>query len=236
MAVCYHLSTEENRDGYPVKYWDVPKRKEIAMRQRSLLDMEIIRNTIESYRETFGEMPTVSEVSNATRISRSAVGRYMKLMKEQGEFESRGARGYISREEQVQRSMCQIPILGEVSCGLRKLAVEDVMGYVAMPKEYLGGGKFYVLIADGESMRDIGIHTGDLVLIRDQDYADSGQVVVALDDNDEATLKRYIPHLTQGYVDLVPENSEFPVQRIDLSAGEKLTIQGVAVKVIKDIL
>ena len=63
------------------------------MRQRSLLDMEIIRNTIESYRETFGEMPTVSEVSNATRISRSAVGRYMKLMKEQGEFESRGARG-----------------------------------------------------------------------------------------------------------------------------------------------
>ena len=90
------------------------------MRESSRLDMEVIRNTIESYLETFGEMPTVSEVSNATKLSRSAVGRYMKLMKDQGEFMSRGVKGYMSYEEQVQRSMCQIPIIGEVSCGLRR--------------------------------------------------------------------------------------------------------------------
>ena len=205
------------------------------MRESSRLDMEVIRNTIESYLETFGEMPTVSEVSNATKLSRSAVGRYMKLMKDQGEFMSRGVKGYMSYEEQVQRSMCQIPIIGEVSCGLRRLAVQDITGYVALPREYLGGGKYYVLIADGESMKNIGIHTGDLVLIRDQDYADPGQVIVALDDNDEATLKRYYPHLTQGYVDLVPENEEMPVQKIDFNAGDRLAILGVAVKVIKDI-
>ena len=206
------------------------------MRESSRLDMEVIRNTIESYLETFGEMPTVSEVSNATKLSRSAVGRYMKLMKDQGEFMSRGVKGYMSYEEQVQRSMCQIPIIGEVSCVLRRLAVQDITGYVALPREYLGGGKYYVLIADGESMKNIGIHTGDLVLIRDQDYADPGQVIVALDDNDEATLKRYYPHLTQGYVDLVPENEEMPVQKIDFNAGDRLAILGVAVKVIKDIL
>ena len=41
----------------------------------------------------------------------------------------------MSYEEQVQRSMCQIPIIGEVSCGLRRLAVQDITGYVALPRE-----------------------------------------------------------------------------------------------------
>ena len=73
------------------------------------------------------------------------------------------------------------------------------------------------------------------MLVREQAYADPGQVVVALDDNGEATLKRYRPHLTQGYVDLEPENDSMPVQRIDFKAGQSLTIQGVAVKVLTDI-
>ena len=206
------------------------------MQKRSIRDMNTIRECIASYKEAFGEMPTISEVAASTGISRPAVGRYMKMMKDNGEFTGDGSsRGYVSYEEIVQRQMRQIPIIGTVSCGLRKLAVQDITGYVSLPKEYLGGGNYYVLIADGESMINIGINSGDLVLVREQAYADPGQVVVALDDNGEATLKRYRPHLTQGYVDLEPENDSMPVQRIDFKAGQSLTIQGVAVKVLTDI-
>ena len=193
------------------------------MQKRSIRDVNTIRECIASYKEAFGEMPTISEVAASTGISRPAVGRYMKMMKDNGEFIGDGSsRGYVSYEEIV-------------PCGLRKLAVQDITGYVSLPKEYLGGGDYYVLIADGESMINIGINSGDLVLVREQAYADPGQVVVALDDNGEATLKRYRPHLTQGYVDLEPENDNMPVQRIDFKAGQSLTIQGVAVKVLTDI-
>ena len=205
------------------------------MQKRSIRDLGIVGNCIRSYQEAFGEVPTITEVANATGLSRAAVGRYMKMMKDNGDFIGDGPRGYVSPEETMQRRMKQIPILGEVSCGLRKLAVQDLKGYLALPKEYLGPGEYYVLIADGESMKNIGIHTGDLVLVREQNFADPGQVVVALDENGNATLKRYRPYLTQGYVDLVPENDEMETQRIDIRQEGALVIQGVAMKVIRDI-
>ena len=82
-------------------------------------------------------------------------------------------------------------------------------------------------------MINVGIDSGDLVLIRRQDTAEPGQIVVALDiDKDEATLKRYFPEPEKGRIRLHPEN---PDEKEIYMSIERCRIQGVAVKIIKDL-
>ena len=84
-------------------------------------------------------------------------------------------------------------------------------------------------------MINAGISNSDIVIVRHQNTAEPGQIVVALVDSAEASLKRYFPHPEEGTVDLVPENSEYQTMTVDLSA-QTLIIQGVAVKVVKDLI
>ncbi len=74
-----------------------------------------------------------------------------------------------------------------------------------------------------------------LVSIKAQSTADEGQIIVALLDDENATLKRYYPHLNDGYVILRAENEAYEDQVIDLKK-HNLVIQGIAIKVIKDVL
>ena len=82
-------------------------------------------------------------------------------------------------------------------------------------------------------MINAGIDTGDLVIIRKQQTAEPGQIVVALVDDETATLKRYRPIPEKNIVELVPENDKFDVQVIDLTE-RRLAIQGVAIGVYKN--
>ena len=121
------------------------------------------------------------------------------------------------------------PILGKVSCGVPKFAEENIEEYVRLPVALFGRGQFFILRANGDSMIEADINDGDLVLIRQQNYADEGQIVVALMD-DEATLKRYYPEPEKQRIRLHPENS-----RMDDIYVSDCIIQGVAVKVLKDL-
>lgn len=121
------------------------------------------------------------------------------------------------------------PILGKVSCGVPKFAEENIEEYVRLPVALFGRGQFFILRANGDSMIEADINDGDLVLIRQQNYADEGQIVVALMD-DEATLKRYYPEPEKQRIRLHPENSQMD----DILVSDCI-IQGVAVKVLKDL-
>ena len=79
-------------------------------------------------------------------------------------------------------------------------------------------------------MINVGIHDGDLVIIRKQNAADEGQIVVALTDDGEWTLKRYYLDRRRRKIRLHPENDEMEDMYFD-----KIQIQGVAVKTIRDI-
>jgi len=98
-----------------------------------------------------------------------------------------------------------------------------------MPVSLFGKGEFHILRANGDCMINAGIDDGDLVLIRQQSYADEGQIVVALME-DEATLKRYYPEPGKHRVSLQPENDLMQPIYVD-----DCIIQGVAVKVLKDL-
>ena len=121
------------------------------------------------------------------------------------------------------------PILGKVSCGVPKFAEENIEEYVRLPVALFGRGQFFILRANGDSMIEADINDGDLVLIRQQNYADEGQIVVALMD-DEATLKRYYPEPENQRIRLHPENCQLD----DIFVSDCI-IQGVAVKVLKDL-
>lgn len=120
-------------------------------------------------------------------------------------------------------------LLGCVSCGVPKFAEENIEEYVRLPIALFGRGQFFILRANGDSMIEANIDHGDLVLIRQQNYADEGQIVVALMD-DEATLKRYYPEPENRRVRLHPENKQMDDIFVD-----NCVIQGVAVNVLKDL-
>lgn len=121
------------------------------------------------------------------------------------------------------------PIIGSIPAGYPVLALEDIEGYADIP--YSDEENYFFLRVNGESMKNAGIHTGDLVLIRRQKCAEDGQVVAARVNGDEATLKRY---KKQGdNVLLLPENPGFEPRIVpakDFETGDAQII-GVALEV-----
>ena len=102
----------------------------------------------------------------------------------------------------------RLPLLGEIAAGAPLLAEQNVEDYVAVPEPLARGGEEFLLRVRGESMIDAGILEGDIVVVRRQQDANDGDIVVALagDDElaDEATVKRLFRE--NGRVRLQPEN------------------------------
>ena len=122
-----------------------------------------------------------------------------------------------------------IPILGRVPCGSAKEALVDSDAYLPLPKSILDNGDYYILVASGDSMIGAGIENGDYVLVKQQTTAREGEIVVALIDGC-TTLKRLHFDKYSKKIILYPENSEY-----EPSSYEKIEIQGIAVKVFKDL-
>ncbi|MGL6044015.1 MAG: LexA family protein, partial [Sandaracinobacteroides sp.] len=103
-----------------------------------------------------------------------------------------------------------VPLVGRIAAGLPIEAIED-HEQLAVPQALLGPGEHYALQVSGDSMVEAGIYDGDFALIRKADDAREGEIVVALIDNAEATLKYF--HREKGMVRLDPANSLHQPQR-----------------------
>ena len=192
--------------------------------------LKMLEEFIDEYIEKNHTAPTISEITDGVELPRSTIGRYIAYMREQGVIDYEGHRSITTRQVQKTNSeSVKVPVLGSVSCGVPKLAIENIEEYIRLPVALFGRGDFFILRANGDSMIEAGIEDGDLVLIRVQNYADSGQIVVALMD-DEATLKRFYPEPEKRRIRLHPENSALK----DIYVKECI-IQGIAVKVLKDL-
>ena len=195
----------------------------------------VLENYIDECLDKEGTAPTLHEIEAATGIPRATAARYLKKMQAEGRLVYGGCRRMRTEKSLKRREgTLSVPVAGAVSCGLPKDARQDIEEYVSLPVSWLGQGEYYALRADGRSMINIGIEPGDIVLVRRQETAEPGEVVVALVDSETATLKRYRPLPDKQLIELVPENDEFAVQTVD-PAAQSFRIQGVAVKVIKDI-
>jgi repressor LexA len=91
----------------------------------------------------------------------------------------------------VEAGASEIPLMGRIAAGVPIAAISEVMRQVAVPQAMLTHGQHYALEVKGDSMKDVGINDGDVVVIRETNSADNGDIVVALVDGQEATLKRF---------------------------------------------
>jgi repressor LexA len=175
----------------------------ISERQRRILDF------IKSEVAEKGYPPSVREIGNAVGLrSSSTVHGHLTKLEELG---------YIRRDLSKPRAIelledaaaprmrvVDVPLVGKVTAGTPILAVENIEEYYPIPKDFAGHEDVFMLRVKGDSMIEAGILDGDFVLVSRQETASNGEIVVALIDGEEATVKRFYHEGT--HVRLQPEN------------------------------
>ena len=125
-------------------------------------------------------------------------------------------------------NIISIPILGKIAAGLPIESISDNTNYIELPETLLKKGEYFILNVEGDSMIEAGIFDGDQVVIRKANDANNGEIVVALIDNNEATLKRIFKRGQQ--VALQPENSNY---KTVIYGPDRIQIQGVLKHLIR---
>lgn len=119
------------------------------------------------------------------------------------------------------REMVDVPIVGNVTAGVPILAVENIEDTFPIPIEYVNNDEVFMLRVKGDSMIEAGIFNKDLILVRQQSYADNGDIVVALLDDDYATVKTF--YKEKDHIRLQPENAALsPIIVSDVSIVGKV--------------
>lgn len=174
--------------------------------------------------------PTIREIGERFGLDPHAVYNHLKALERKGCL-ARGASKARSLRlvgRAQERAGRPIPVLGRVHAGLPLLAVENLDGFLPVAEEWLGGAEAFCLQVKGESMIGVGILDGDYVVVRRQETAEDGDIVVALLD-DEATVKRF-RRWGRG-VFLVPEHPS--MASIEVKAGEEIHILGKVIGVLR---
>lgn len=178
--------------------------------------------------------PSLSEIAKAVGISRATAYRYLVAMNESGTLFYDGKTILTKQAGKCSTGYCSAPVVGSIRCGDPELEEELVEEYVSLPTSIFGEGPFYILRAKGDSMVDAGIAEGDLIVIRRQESAEVGDTVVALDEENENTLKIFggVDEETGEAILRYANQKKYPGMEI---RTKRLVVQGVAKHVIKDV-
>ena len=204
--------------------------------QKSLTEKQkIVLSTFKDLRLKLGKPPTLNEIRKALNYAGiSSVQRHIDALKN---------KGYLSNEPYQARSLevsfsnqsINIPLVGSVAAGTPILAIENIEAYIPYesPKIKVNLKDYFFLKAVGDSMNKVNINgrtidNGDYVLIRKQNAAEYGQIIVAL-IGDEATIKKYSKE--NGHIMLEPISSN-PANK-PIYIFEEFLIQGIVVDVVK---
>ena len=163
--------------------------------------------------------PSVREIGKAIGLSSTAtVHAYLAKLEKQGYIKKEDKKGrtlkvikgtdgqQIIKENKnfyTQRELVDVPVTGKITAGQPILAVENVTDTFPIPIDFVGNSESFMLTVRGESMIEAGILDGDYILVKKQDNASNGEIVVALIE-DEATVKTF--YKENGHIRLQPEN------------------------------
>ena len=188
--------------------------------QRKVLDF------IQRFIAIYTVPPKLQEVAEGIGISsRGVAHRYVQALAEAGYIETdRGKhRGIRLLKSNPYRPESRLPLLGEIAAGK---PIEAIPGQDEIDlSEFFGRNNFAVQVK-GDSMIDAGILDGDTVIIEFRETAEDGDIVVALIDENETTLKRFKRSQRGKYIKLIPENSEMEPMVYE---AERVRIQGVLI-------
>jgi repressor LexA len=202
----------------------------ISQRQNAIL--EFIKAEVKDK----GYPPSVREIGEAVGLASSSTVH--------GHLERLEKKGMIRRDPTKPRaieilgdengfanfatSVARVPLIGKVTAGVPITATENIEDYFPLPAHYVGDYNVFMLSVVGDSMIDAGIHNGDYVIVRQQQTADNGDIVVAMTEDDEATVKRF--YKEKDHIRLQPENTA--LQPIIL---KNVSILGRVIGLFRDI-
>ena len=180
---------------------------DLTKRQQEIVDF------IKRYSARHGYPPTVRDIGSAVGLaSSSTVHQHLANLERAGMIKRDPSKPraieMLDRAAQEVRNVLRpnaLPLVGAVAAGQPMLAEENIEDYVSVPSAAGGDDGAYLLRVRGESMKNVGIIEGDLVVVRPQETAHDGDIVVAL-VGEEATVKRYFREA--DHVRLQPENDE----------------------------
>ena len=174
-----------------------------------------------------GQAPSLRQAAADIGVSHAAIAQIIKALE---------AKGYLKREGRYSRTVYllnranepsavqrwrEIPIIGRVMAGLPMYAQTEWDGSTVLDAAVFRGQNLFALQVKGDSMKDAGILNGDLAICEPRQYAQDGEIVVALIGGEEATVKRFF--LRKKYVELRPANARYKPMRYDFS---EVMIQG----------
>lgn len=199
----------------------------LTKRQKEILSF------IEKYIKENDYSPSFQEI--AKRFKLSSVGtihKHLKNLKERGYLEKiKNQPRSIKLKDRRERlsDLIKIPLLGTIAAGQPIEAIEIPNEFITIPKREVNSNeKYYALRVKGDSMIEDGIFNGDVVVIKEQKTADDGQTVIAIIDDNEATLKRI--YKEKNRIRLQPANqSLLPIYR------KEVEIRGIVIKIIRII-
>lgn len=168
-----------------------------------------ILDFIKSEIQQKGYPPSVREIANAVGLkSTSTVHGHLQRLEKRGLLHRDAmkprAMEVTNDPNFVRNSTTAVPLVGRVTAGVPILAEENLEDYISIPEVMLGDGEHFILLVRGESMIEAGILDGDYIIVRRQQEANNGDIVVAMID-DSATVKRF--YKENGHFRLQPENS-----------------------------
>ncbi|WP_282935477.1 transcriptional repressor LexA [Paenibacillus sp. RC67] len=200
---------------------------------RQLAILEFIKNEVKDK----GYPPSVREIGEAVGLaSSSTVHGHLERLEKKGLIRRDPTKpraieitdGSSTEGSQFALSVSRVPLIGRVTAGVPITATENIEDYFPLPTHYVGDHNVFMLSVIGNSMIDAGIHNGDYVIVRQQQSANNGDIVVAMTEDDEATVKRFFKE--KDHIRLQPENSTMEPLRL-----KHVTILGRVVGVFRDI-
>lgn len=195
----------------------------ITRKQKRVFDF------LKEYRAKHDYAPSLEEIRRKFKLASVSTAHYhLKKLQEAGQLKKayNQPRAVATVEE---KRTIEIPIVGAIAAGQPIEAIEVPDETITITKDEIGkSGKHYALRVHGNSMIEEGIFDGDIVIIRKQEVAENGQTVVAIIDENEATLKKL--YRENGRFRLQPANPTlFPIYR------EEVEVRGVVVKIIRNL-
>ena len=194
----------------------------------------IILNYINEFYSRHGTAPTVHDISVGTSIANTTVHRYLGALRESGTLEYNGRKSIGTSRMKKERKHYSMPVLGRVTCGPGDYEEENILEYIRMPEALVGKGDFFALVAKGHSMVDAGVNEGDYVIVRKQNDAKVGDLVIALYDDGLNNLKKLCYDEEQQRYYLYSCNAD--QETYAPIYVDELQIQGVAVSVVHSLL
>jgi len=213
---------------------DVNRWQVFSMQKKLTQKQENFLSYLELQIREKGVAPSLREAAKDLRISHAAVAQFVKALEEKGHIKREGR---YSRNISVLNSMKQVearqrwrevPVIGKVTAGMPIYAQQEWEGTVVVDGDVFRGQTLFALRIKGHSMKDAGILQDDLVICEPRQYAVNGEIVVALINYEEATVKRFF--LYHDYIELQPDNSDYTPQKYKFS---EILIQGKVMGVVR---